>query len=501
MDGDEDDISREVSAIMGDHDYSDKSDVTEKCFKQEKERTSVTPDQDCSCLILFLDKDETCITVHESSNVLYVPSPTIDVEITGQSQSVRVFKVEKETSTCVRRKLTHILGEDLFTYAKEVQQRIDEYEETIKSPNSDKITMLRNTKEAVTVLLTRKVLPDRETSAAGGSTKCEITDEIDLALNGMKDSGVLAFGLFADRFVVFLDEKGNEQVQQVTYREIRKLCDERGNFNIPVDVVAVSKNFLTDTGLEQGHKVQSPAQTGSIGMVTEATKPITTETTKEADGPTTSNSEQETHKNIVVAITAGHLFTQNDDAFFVKNGETKKFGKCLTSLHRSGDTETMQYDIAVIEIDENMTTSEDCNLTFRNESGESCDCVVFDGILASGTVVYTKGAATGMSEGVVVSQDFRLAGLVDTQKAYLIEGRDDRAFSADGDSGSIVFTLDFHDEENKTANLVSIVSKMFSEDAASKLGYHVPLSYTVRLDKCLEKLTECTGVTVYMPKK
>ncbi|XP_021375061.1 uncharacterized protein LOC110464272 [Mizuhopecten yessoensis] len=235
-------------------------------------------------------------------------------------------------------------------------------------------------------------------------------------------------------------------------------------------------------------------------MVTRATKkPIATETTKEAGGPT--HSEQETPKHIVVAITAGHLFKENDDAFFVRNDKNEKFGKCLAKLHRKGHISTKKYDIAVIELDENMKTSEDCDAKFRNENGESCDGVLFKGTLASGTVMYKKGAATGMSAGVVVSPDFRLVGHDDTQKGYLIKGRDDRDFANLGDSGSIVFTLDTNDEENRTVNLVSIVTKTLSKDLARIPEIPGTLAYIVRLDRCLEQLEKLTGVAVHMPKK
>ncbi|XP_021351280.1 uncharacterized protein LOC110449033 [Mizuhopecten yessoensis] len=493
-----DDSSQKMSAIMGDHDYNEKTDVTEKCFK--KHCKSVTPDQDCSCLILFLHNDETSITVLESSIVLYVPSTSIEVEISRRSQSVRVFREETESPTCIRRTLTHILGEYLFTYAKVVQQRIGEYEETIKSPNSDSTTaILRKTKEAVTVLLTRRVLTDCETSAAVGSTKCEIPDDIDSALNGKKNCGVIAFGLFADKFIVFIDEKCSDQVQKQTTQDIKKnLCSDRCDFKIPLRVIHVSQDFLTDTGLEQGHAFQTGSDSGSIGMVTNATvHPGATETTTEADGPT--HLEQGIPKHIVVAITAGHIFAKSNDAFFVrKDKQTVKFGKCIAKQYRKGNISAKQFDIALIEVDDNMTTIDVCSQKFRNDTGESCDGVLFTGSLKPGTGMYKKGAATDMTAGVVVSQDFRLNGPLDTQKGYLVEGRDGSEFAKRGDSGSIVFTLDINDEENRTVNLVSIVSQILSEEFARKIGIPGKLTYSVRLDKCLKSLP---NVTLQMPKK
>ncbi|XP_021370675.1 uncharacterized protein LOC110461515 isoform X2 [Mizuhopecten yessoensis] len=492
---DVDDISQKISTIMGDHDYSEKMDVTEKCFKGDSK--IVTPDQDCSCLILFLHKDQTNNYILESSKVLHVPSPPA-VAISGQSQSVKDFSEETKDQPCIRRKLTHILGEDLFTYAKEVQQSLDKYEDIIKSPNPDQITMLRNTKEAVTVLLTRRVLPDCETSAAGGSTKCEIPDDIDSALNAMENCGVMAFGLFADNFIVFIDEKCSDQVQKQTTQEITNLCSDRYDFKIPLRVIHVSQDFLTDTGLEQGHAFQTGSNSGSIGMVTNATvHPVATETITEADGST--HSEQGIPKHIVVAITAGHIFAKSDDACFVRKDEqTVKFGKCLAKQYRKGNISAKQFDIALIELDENMTTIDVCSQKFRNDTGESCDGVLFKGSLASGTVMYKKGATTKMTAGVVVSQDFRKVGPVDTQKGYLIKGRDGSEFAKRGDSGSIVFTLDINDEENRTVNLISIVSQILTEEFTKKIEDPGKFTYSVRLDKCLEILP---NVTVQMPKK
>lgn len=316
----------------------------------------------------------------------------------------------------------------------------------------------------------------------------------------MKDNGVLAYGILPDSFMVLVDEIVDEDLFEDTRRKIHQICKARGHFGMPVKVNKIPKNFLEYTSIAQGHilfnKTRSDVpQWCTIGMVTDAAKPMyptTQAAAAEGGAANTMPKQDERHTNIVVAITAGHIFKTGDDAYCYIDEKEEKLGKCIASLHSEGK---MQYDMAVIEVENH----EKCSRKFENNVGTHCDCILFQDTVASGTGVYRKRGDNTTANGVIFSPDFQL---VDMQKAYLVKGRGDSCFSEEGDSGSIVFKIDSqYDGENTTVQLLAIVTRQMKEDAARKLGLPLNLSFAVRLDKCLQQLAEQTRVKIVMPKK
>lgn len=137
----------------------------------------------------------------------------------------------------------------------------------------------------------------------------------------------------------------------------------------------------------------------------------------------------------IYALTCNHVFPFKNQVAYTKDAQgCNEFGNCVfTTRERS-------CDFAVIEIME--TFLDRCDVAFRNNMKKRTNARIHAENLENIAVVHKIGAKTNLTNGYILSSEYYDTLMDENNREYifLVKGMG-KYFSEEGDSGSLVFSL------------------------------------------------------------
>ncbi|XP_061185121.1 uncharacterized protein LOC133193168 [Saccostrea echinata] len=279
-------------------------------------------------------------------------------------------------------------------------------------------------------------------------------------------SGIHGFGIWErSEFRVFI---GNDENIEQLNSELYKLSPEF--FNI-MSLHIVSGEMNIHRYVKQGDKVyldkncdNSKASYATAGALL-----------KDSHG-----------QDEVYGLTCHHALAHEKQIVYIMSPQTKelsKFGECLYS-----DTEPF-HDFAVFQIDKDKQRN--CDTTFLNRLENPCNVNIYEGPIPANAVVHKKGATTNLSDGRIMSSEFYYKLFANRSEMFLVSSIDspDHPFSAQGDSGSVVFQHDRSPDQRSVSALGLVtggINEVRDESSTEALNSTVCL----RLNKALSRLSE-----------
>lgn len=166
------------------------------------------------------------------------------------------------------------------------------------------------------------------------------------------------------------------------------------------------------------------------------------------------------------ALTCAHV-CQQEGSFFVAGGVSsiEKIGECAFKANLQAKTIQKFIDVALVKIDKRV--KDRCDLSMYDDKSLTSPVRIYSGNLnemVKKSFVYKIGASTSVTRGFVKSSEYHSKGREGRAELFFISGVGDAPFAKDGDSGSIVFTVD-NSSARDIINIVGMVSGGFTQNS------------------------------------
>ncbi|XP_062579442.1 uncharacterized protein LOC134241398 [Saccostrea cucullata] len=192
----------------------------------------------------------------------------------------------------------------------------------------------------------------------------------------------------------------------------------------------------------------------------------------------------------VYGLTCHHALTQEKQQVYTLSPDTSKLSKVGECIYSD---EKPLHDFAVFQIDKGKERH--CNTTFLNRMEDPCNVNIHQGLVPSNAVVHKKGATSNFTDGRILSPEFYYKLLGDEQEKFpflfLVSSLDsgDHPFSAEGDSGSVVFHHDSSLDQTSVSALGLVTGRIIDvRDESSTEALNATVCF--RLNTALSRLSE-----------
>lgn len=162
----------------------------------------------------------------------------------------------------------------------------------------------------------------------------------------------------------------------------------------------------------------------------------------------TSGSLMLANDEKMVAVTAFHAIDKMDSLYTLIDGSVERLGKGIPQPNNK--LEKMHDDIALILIDENTRkiVDEKCEKRLIDQFGYPSQAEIPSHSLKVGDIVHKRGAATGLTTGIVKDvRTLNMGHFTLPCVVFFIIGRNSSPFAEHGDSGSLVFLKSFNPDK------------------------------------------------------
>lgn len=159
------------------------------------------------------------------------------------------------------------------------------------------------------------------------------------------------------------------------------------------------------------------------------------------------------------ALTCAHV-CQQGSSVFVAGGVSKreKIGECAFKANLQADTIPKPIDVALVKIDKRV--KERCDRSMYNDEHLPSQVRIYSGHLremVNKDFVYKIGASTSVTRGLVTSSEYHCKVIEGRAELFFISGVGSDQFADEGDSGSIVFTV----ENSSARDVINIVGMVY----------------------------------------
>lgn len=166
------------------------------------------------------------------------------------------------------------------------------------------------------------------------------------------------------------------------------------------------------------------------------------------------------------ALTCAHVCQQGSSVFVAGGVSSReKIGECAFQANLQAKTIKNFIDVALVKIDRRV--KDRCDLSLYNDERLPSQVKIYSENLHEmfkNAFVYKIGASTSVTRGLVTSPEYHQNAIEKRAELFLISGVGNDPFAHEGDSGSIVFTV-----ENSAArdiiNIVGMVSGEFTRNS------------------------------------
>lgn len=252
-----------------------------------------------------------------------------------------------------------------------------------------------------------------------------VPDDVKEYLFGMTD--VTSFGIWGDSTLkVFVQKKTNVKKLKDELMKINKIFFKKIDFEIVKGKMVVKKTLKTGNQILRYQLDESGQQcVGTLG------------------GFVTKTDDERK----IYALTCNHIFPNLNDAAYT-DLHCEEIGACVFT------TREKFCDFAAIEIKESFVDK--CDVVFRRDDKKGVNAKLYSENLSNLGLVYKIGAATDVTSGHILSCEYYDKLFEDNREIFLVRGIGTN-FSAEGDSGSLVFAR----PRNVKQNHVDVVGMVY----------------------------------------
>ncbi|XP_061174830.1 uncharacterized protein LOC133183974 [Saccostrea echinata] len=188
----------------------------------------------------------------------------------------------------------------------------------------------------------------------------------------------------------------------------------------------------------------------------------------------------------IYGLTCHHALPREEQRVFAKFPESSnpfKIGECIYT-----DNEP-NHDFAVYRVDEDKRRM--CDTTFLNAMNNPCNVYIQEGQISSDALVHKKGASTDWTTGRIKSSEFYVPLFGKQSEMFLVSSSEipGSSFSAEGDSGSVVFQHDSSPNQ-KSVFALGLVTGKIDDVRDESLSEAVNSTLCLRLNTALSCLSE-----------